>query len=201
MNRNAQIVEARTAGKTMAQLGREFHLSRERVRQILARESPDKLGAIYCQGCAERVLRTRDVYCQSCQNNLRVYGTCVPDVRFGDGDAYRALNFWRHVEHREGHMIWLGEFYSHKASPKPTSEVCGEQMPHRIAWRLTNGRVIDQRDRLYRTCEDPRCIAPDHRRIHRIPDCNPIGRPVRRSGVENTDADLSSCYRHGPHAG
>lgn len=152
-DRNACIIADRKNGCSYQQLADKYDVSSERIRQILVSCAPELTGKILCINCGNKQIRfgTSTEYCTLCLKSSK--------KKTRDIVADRIRKFESLIEKKEDHLIWLGKH--------PNCDyILGEQLSQRILWVLS-GRSLKYRGSEYlrRTCSEPKCIAPEHRKI------------------------------------
>lgn len=81
------------------------------------------------------------------------------------------------IEKTDRCWLWKGGF-TNKGFPRITFNGV-QHSPHRLLWEIENG-AIPERHTLGRTCENPRCIRPNHHMMERM------GQARIRKNRENT---------------
>jgi hypothetical protein len=107
--------------------------------------------------------------------------------RWGD----LAPRFWGRVSKSEGCWLWQGAIS--KTSPYGVCRYQGKQTTaHRVAFLLNGGVILDGQE-VCQTCDNPRCMRPDHlfagTHLENIRDCINKGRAARGKALNHPPQD------------
>jgi hypothetical protein len=144
-SRDALIVEMHVSyGLNLAQIGREFGLTRERVRQIIAKQGAPSL-------TRERLA------------NRKTASRQARAARKAARRAYRDSLEWiadRSDVDENGCWIWNRATYPYGYGH--TARNRGNGYAHRVAWEIANGATIPDGMCICHSCDVPSCVNPDH---------------------------------------
>lgn len=120
------------------------------------------LRAMIADGLAQAVRRKKAAQWWTKLGAIRVFGDDPPEVR----SLLRALRFWSLVERGPNAgdcWIWRGPIQPGTGIPLlHTISTHSWETAAQVAWRLVRGH--SPQVHLYRTCAEPRCVNPDHRK-------------------------------------
>lgn len=145
-DRNAAVVEAIRSGRRAADVAAEYGITRERVRQIWARDSGER-------HVPRRVI-DRTIRCR-----------CGMTYQPGEMAAHRTEKrhiehrFWQYVEWSEGCWLWTGAQYPNSYGHFSWRAASG--YAHRAAYMLAIGTIPDGLS-LDHLCRTPACVNPAH---------------------------------------
>lgn len=111
--------------------------------------------------------------------SIDVVRSCVRDlydmVQADDFRAGYVQRFWARVAHDGGHMVWTGAGQD-TPDGRPVCEYRGKRIyAAKVAWLILRLELIPDDVALRKTCDTPRCIAPD---CHiKQPRATAFGRP------------------------
>ena len=105
-------------------------------------------------------------------------------------------DFWTTVRKTNGCWLWVGTVLPGSHPYGRFTQRSKTTLAHRWAYESVNGAIPDGLVVMH-TCDNPRCVRPDHLRVgtqkENVRDMWAKGRFVRQSGERNPNAKLSAA--------